>query len=755
MPDGTSRTATVDDGFSQLSPPDQADMVSRMRQSAMGAGDSDNSWGAAVQAGAHDAVTSLGNLAHAGGAVLRAVGLPDTASRADSAGDWLQKNAPTAPAGNNPGAAMVNDAKQGNYGSAAADAGKALVRGAIGYSPALAAGLVTDGAGAAVAGAQALGDDAAARQANNGEKQMSAGDVAAAAPGAVATAALGRFGMSSPAAEITNPLIRGATRAAKGAVAGATGVAVNEAASTAGTDKGLQVDPTQIAAGAAAGGLGGAALEIPAAARAAAKTTAMRALAARTDIPDGPEDQQSVIRVNNAMNDARSALTQANGSAPHDTVVANNVKSQLQTDLIGAVNAWRKSGAIDANQATDLRTLVNRQALPHNNTIAADIPGVRSLFDSVDDISQDAGGRLSPADVTQFKNGVRDLNTLSNQSFLKNTTGPLQALGGTLGKYGSAAAAVMTGHPWAAAAPFILSRVNPAEHIGSAVGRIGDQALGLNVPPVVLQAMGSANALKAAGIDPSTLQSSLPGVQALRNGMGPSTQPDPATGLAPSPIPVNTPIRAGTPTPTAQPQPSTFKPNTPEDVRAAVAQDDATGQSAAPAAGVAAPQARPVWSNYVANGDPAITHDVVMQALARAAQNNSINPQLANFLQTHPGSYEGAYLRPIQQEAQRAVYGDPAGQAAAVGIPTQDVDAQGSPIRSRAAYDNSRAGYHSSVQTFVHQHPELADITLAIAQAPSQAAKTSLARAYVASHPEALGKFPAWLLTQGPKGTPQ
>lgn len=142
------------------------------------------------------------------------------------------------------------------------------------------------------------------------------------------------------------------------------------------------------------------------------------------------------------------------------------------------------------------------------------------------------------------------------------------------------------------APPFIRPAVS-APPVSAALSPYGG---GSTPPNVALMA-----AQRAAG------QRALAEQQAQVGGIG---QPDPATGLPPSAIPPNVPIRANVPTPAPQPAPPTLPPlrvDTPQTVGAVMAQD-----------GGALPPQTP-GSTYVANGASGVTtHQQAVDAAQRA-----------------------------------------------------------------------------------------------------------------------------------------
>jgi len=146
--------------------------------------------------------------------------------------------------------------------------------------------------------------------------------------------------------------------------------------------------------------------------------------------------------------------------------------------------------------------------------------------------------------------------------------------------------------------------------------------------------------------------------------------PDPVTGLPPSPVPVNTPIKMA-----PQPLP-TLRPNTPDQVFQAMAQDDgrappqsalqavqqgqATAAAGMPPAPPTASQA-PAWLRYVQNGNAGVTRAAALAAAQRAEAAGRLPAGQAALLEQHPGGIDPQMAQTIRAHmngADQAPQGD-------------------------------------------------------------------------------------------------
>jgi hypothetical protein len=368
------------------------------------------------------------------------------------------------------------------------------------------------GAGAYQA-ARNLGPIADQRAANNGHAQATPGDVAGAA---VPALAIGAAGAAMPA--VGRGLVG---KVATDALAGAGIDQAAQLGGSLGTQKGVQDDPMQSVNAGITSGASRAAMSAPGAvAKNVIKPVSDNLMARTLEQPSTPEDAQSIVRVNKAMDDTRANGVNPRGTPLTDTQIANNVKSEYVRNLNGLTAELAKAGLIASSEKSDLLALINDQALRHNNTISEGLPGTQSLFDKINDLN------LPEEAKSALSNGVRDLNTVSSQSFIKNTTGPFQKLGNLAGQATSVIGGLYSMNPMEAIAGVMGHGI--AGKIGGALGAGADRLLGTNTPPVVLQKINAMRALKAAGVDPE----STSGLAALQNVRGAVSDVAPQVGAA-------------------------------------------------------------------------------------------------------------------------------------------------------------------------------------------------------------------------------
>lgn len=530
MGDGTARTVNID-GFDTMSPEQQAQAVEEVHQSlassapadSAASGPPDTSFGSALRYGAHELTSGLGSTAQAIGGVMSRNGMPDWGGDVSSAGQALS-NAVAAPSNYAPATqGAIEAAKAGNYGDALSYLPRAAAEAAAPIGAVVASGGVGEALGGAYGGAaaaagmgaaQALGPVADARAANNGEAQPSTQDVLAAAPTALAEGALqaggvGRLGMAQRLLGKAPAAIRPLVGAGMEAAGNAGADAAQQIGSSIDTDKGTQFDPYETAVAGAEGGLAKGAMDTVPAIRAGAKAASDN-LMSRT-MPDlAPPEVASTLRVNNDAANTRQQIASETGRTPPDTAVFNALKTQYVSDLTQMVGSLRDdAGLIDSPQASMMRRLID-QAQRHNNNIGSGGGAFDSLFDQVQSLDL-------PEEVkSPFMDGVRDLNTVSGQSFITNTVGPFQLLGGVAGRTAALGEGLLSGNPAHAIAGAALGH-GIAPRVGGMAGSAIDRALGTNTPPVVLQAIQARRLAAANGISPG--DSALTRLQAARSAL--------------------------------------------------------------------------------------------------------------------------------------------------------------------------------------------------------------------------------------------
>jgi hypothetical protein len=701
-----------------------------------------------------------GGLHDLGTAVSQGLG----AVGATGASNFVKGYTPDAPAGPAPSEQLSGALEHGDWGNVPGLLMHSAARAIPSAVPIIGAGAVGGPlAAGAAAGAMAIGPEAYGRAANNGRSEPTTGDVVGAIPGALGEAVGGAL---IPGKVGGGLLRRAAGRVASDVAGGAIMDTAGQLGASVGTDQGASFDPYQTAGSALTQGSIGAVRSAKEAAGIGVKAGVDRAVAATLDAPTNRADAESVIRATNLMDQVRQNDINTTGKARPETAVANSVKQDLVTKLSSNIRDLRDVGLLDQSDYRDLTTLIGTQALRGNNTIS-DAAG--SLY-----------GRLGtmglPEEITsQLQADVRDLNTLSTQSFIKNTTGPFQAAGKLLGRGAAIGGGLLSGSPMGAIEGVIGNPI--AGHIGGAIGSGLDRAFGTNTPPIVLQRLNAARAMKNLGLDPSDVQATgnavadNPRVQALRTPQTPPGQPDPATGLPSNPVPVNTPIPANAPAPGASQQASALPPlrvDTPETVRAAVSQDapttpprgplqrlqeaQAMTDAGMPPAASTAPSgpptalpmdapamhpSAPTWERLVANGDMSITRQHARDAAMAAHGPHALDALDATKSVNIPNT-----IAPIQARLGQ----NAAGPASLPG--GSDQPAIRSPTRYTAAIDK----YHLHVAADVsrlHQSGQstAANALLDIAvnhhsKAAKQAARASL--------PPAVGALiPDYVVNQG------
>ncbi len=267
--------------------------------------------------------------------------------------------------------------------------------------------------------------------------------------------------------------------------------------------------------------------------------------------------------------------------------------------------------------------------------------GVPTVFDDLVAASKD-NPNLAP-----LIDGLRTRNVLASDSFLKNRIGPVGAgLGFIGGKLGGAVAVPLTlglGTHLAA---------HGGEALGRAIGGTVDSALGINLPPVLRQRIRAQQYLQSRGL-PSG-ENPLGSLRDVVSGTGQSV-----TGNTPDAVPVNTPIPAA-------PQP-TLRPNTPDQVFSAMAQDDGRPPSQAPLqaaqmAAAATPPGNasapptslqvPPWEAFVRNGDASIKREDILAAVRRLEDKGVLPAGQADVLEQHNGGINKPIAQAIQAELQ-------------------------------------------------------------------------------------------------------
>ena len=472
----------------------------------------DSSFGSDLAAGANAGMTDAGSALQGTGSVLDSAGLPggDTAR---SIGSWVQNHAPAVPAGyHSRGGDTLSDLQQGNFGTAAGDLVHGLVQGApvmgaavgagalaTAAAPEALAGIAGAGGAALVGGVTGLGAGARLRAAQAGRTIPSTGDMAASLPRAAVDAAAYGTGLGK--------VVPGGVvgRMAANAVGQGAANAADQADTSVAQGRGVQIDPEQVGNAALTGAAFEGAHALPKAAGEAIKAVSDQVMSRMMPELKTPEDQQSVLRVTNEMAQRAQQAASTPSGAPPPTAIANTVKSELAANLNGLIAQGRKLGFIDGVASSEMNELVNSQARRQNNTITDGADDVDTLFSKVQSLPAPPEWRQA------FQNGVRDLNTVSSQSFIKNTVGPFQAIGRFAGTWVPAVASLATGNPMEAVGAYLGHSLTGTA--GGIIGAGADKMMGTNTPAITLQRMAAIRALKAAGVDPSAIGASLSPLQ--------------------------------------------------------------------------------------------------------------------------------------------------------------------------------------------------------------------------------------------------
>lgn len=480
-----------------------ADIIAELHQGGASAspdsapaGDQDTSFTGALRYGASGPAAGLGATATALGGVATRNGLPTLGGYLGSAGSALTGAAGSlAPAHYAPaGKSLVDALRAGNLKEAASYLPRAAVEQAPDMAATLGSGVAGPAGPATYLAARNLGQTADARAANNGETATSTADVLGALPSTAAQAALGtmglgKFGASARLAAAAPAILRPAVRAGEEALASGANDVAGQLGNTAGTSQGASVDPAEVAGAAVQGGASRLVSEVPhgiASAVGAATDQVLQRM--QPEITD-PEHAGSIARsIQEIAKSQADALQSGDGQLPLYRA-ANNAKTTVANGLEVLIRDQRKLGFLDDAGYAQVKAALD-QAQRHNNTLS---DGDGSTFAAVKAIS------LQPDVKTALVNGLRDLNTLSTQSFQNKLQGPYQKLFTTLGNLGAVAGGLATGNPIEALTGAVLGKTHIPGKVAGVVGAGLDRAFGTAVPNIMLQRLRAQQALKAAG----------------------------------------------------------------------------------------------------------------------------------------------------------------------------------------------------------------------------------------------------------------
>ena len=489
MPDGSSQTATVDDGIKSLPPEQQAAFVNHIRETALAAkgvtpgGESPNdSFGNDLKSAAGTAMSDAGSLAQGAGSALGSSTLTD-------AGSWLRSNAPQpAPGYTGRGGDFTKDIGNAQYLRAGGDLLHGAASGSAESLAELGAGAVGGAmggplgaaAGAGLAGgAFSLGRGGRLRA---GQNAVSGSDLAAAAPSAALDAGVDAVTMGRlPGGMLT----RAGAMGAGGAVHSA-----NDQYDATG-----RIDPSQVVNDAASGAATGALAEAVPAARNAGKGAVENIMSRSAKYQPGSDASANVgARVMQDL-EARKANASNVPGAPSDW---NSIANSLKSDY--SVDARQRIADISDKNARMVATAAYEQALRHNNTTSDDLTSALGQLDRLDH-------GLSDEQAAGLKDRLMDLNAISRQSFKGSNVGPLQSFLGAAGRY-SGIGAGFAADGGVGAAIGLLAGHSPMGNVGSkiggGIGSLGDRMLGTSVPPAILAGLAAKRYLKGADVAPVT-----------------------------------------------------------------------------------------------------------------------------------------------------------------------------------------------------------------------------------------------------------
>jgi hypothetical protein len=342
------------------------------------------------------------------------------------------------------------------------------------------------GGAAAYTLATALGPYAEEAARNNGRTTPNREDWTRGAAAAAAEGVFERIGVRGLGRGIVGGSVReGGTELAGSQAANAVTSVGTEAGYQVPTGSELATDFTLGAGAAGTVNTAAAAARVPgrvatAATQAIADVPRAREVAQYTD-----EQLGSDLRVVDAYNRRReaergTARFGSTNSDPDPSVTFKGIKEDYTRALEGLVDAELAAGSITREQ----RNLIGREirsARVHNQELA-DQAAALDYFESRRELIRGIG--LNPDVERVVLDGLRDLNTATYNSMMKNKTGPFQRIGSRVAMSGVGALGIgaMTANPLA-----IVAGAGAAA-LGGVAGRGLDRAAGLSGPEVLARA---------------------------------------------------------------------------------------------------------------------------------------------------------------------------------------------------------------------------------------------------------------------------
>lgn len=659
MADGSSRSITVDDAIKSMDPAAQQAFANHARdQIAKQTAPAQADQPATPNNGyANDLGSGASGLEHAVRSTARlADQLPDGFPGKQTVSDFGHgAQALPQPANyQSAGGRFTEALRGGDYGTALSTLPHAAVQALPGMLPGIAAGAVAGPVGAAAAiTAQNAGESIEARQANNGNATPSTGDIVGGGLTALGTGIIGAGGLNPsrimPSIGRLGAVGQAAAGIASEGVAGAANSIVGQAGTSLGTTKGLSIDPAEVGSAAIQQGAArGVTLSHGAIRDGLVQPLSDNLMSRTVEQPATHTDAQSIIRTNDAFNAATEVAKASRGdTAP--TAVINSMKSQSVIDIGEYARQLRDTGAIDPALYRTIRATTN-QALRHNNTAAEG--GLGDTATLLDDIKESG---LPSGVVDPLVNKIRDLDTLSDGSFLKNQVGPFQKIGGLFGQGLTLGGAVLSHDPYAIMGAVAGKGISGK--LGSALGGAVDSFMGTATPSLPLRAMAAKRYLDRTGVVADDGVGSLGDASsALSDVSGISDRGQMMTKLAQihadmadrqavgnparDPVPVNTPLPDMT---GGAPQSPTQAPPAPSSAPPVVA------PPAAPQASIDPSQAALTgWPKYVSHRSGS-SLDEVHAALDAAAADGHYTPDQVSSLKADSGGRDRAQVSMIQR----------------------------------------------------------------------------------------------------------
>lgn len=372
-------------------------------------------------------------------------------------------------------------------GSLGARGAGAALGGAVGMAAGPVGGAIGAGVGAfagpaILSFAQQFGPIALERARRNGREEPDWDDWVAAAAGAGGSAALDALSIL-PIGKAGTSILNAAAREG---LTETVQSGIEQTASTLGTDEGFEFSAKQALGegmiGAGAGGTmqAGAdtvrgARQVPGAIR-----DTYQNVQAGLEYSRNPEQIRSDLRIAD-LYEARVAAERAfdSGKEVSADETFKSITVDLERELKGLADTLYRAGDITKAQRDEIRQAVTR-AKRHNYEL-----GERGEESGYFDTEVDTIRQMDLPDQTKqtLINSLRDLNTAAFNSMKKNRRGPIEAMMQKVGTPSGAAAGA-----WVGGAPGAVLGSTIGGTTAGRIGRIGDQILGLDQPPILRRA---------------------------------------------------------------------------------------------------------------------------------------------------------------------------------------------------------------------------------------------------------------------------